>query len=216
MKRLIHYHYITCLCTITKQQIWVLMIEDKLLYFWYLGNSCLISNPSPNMLCDTFWGPNSKKGCSHSEGRRSVSREQSVQKKIRAMLVKVPILVAISLGLLLFVAKMRFIFKLGRAKTDFNVFNYSLALRLIISGTEKVPIFHLFFCQWFMREKNLFAQISMLARQNVARFWTDVLLTCHSLPSWSWRWGCSGKCTNLILIQFGNADRIIDRILLPG
>ena len=70
-----------------------------------------------------------------------VSREQSVQKKIRAMLVKVPILVAISLGLLLFVAKIRFIFKLGRAKTDFNVFNYSLALRLIISGTENFNYF---------------------------------------------------------------------------
>ena len=69
-----------------------------------------------------------------------MSREQSGQ-KIRAMLVKVPILVAISLGLLLFVAKIRFIFKLGRAKTDFNVFNYSLALRLIISGTENFNYF---------------------------------------------------------------------------
>ena len=54
------------------------------------------------------------------------------------MLLKVSILVAISLGLvILFVAKISFIVKLGQAKTDFNVFNYSLALRLIISGTEQ-------------------------------------------------------------------------------
>ena len=53
------------------------------------------------------------------------------------MMDKVPILVAIFLGLLLFVAKMRFISKVVQAKTDFNVFNYSLALRLIASGTEK-------------------------------------------------------------------------------
>ena len=44
------------------------------------------------------------------------------------------ILMAISLGLVLFVAKMRFIFKVVQAKTDLNVFNYSLALRLIASG----------------------------------------------------------------------------------
>ena len=50
------------------------------------------------------------------------------------MLDQVPILVAISLGLLLFVAKMRFVFKIVRAKTDFSVFNYSLALRLLASG----------------------------------------------------------------------------------
>ena len=44
------------------------------------------------------------------------------------------ILVAISLGLIHFVAKMSFIFKDVKAKTDLNVFNYSLALRLIASG----------------------------------------------------------------------------------
>ena len=53
------------------------------------------------------------------------------------MLDKVPILAAASLGLGIFVAKMRFVLKVVQAKTDFNVFNYSLALRLIASGTEK-------------------------------------------------------------------------------
>ena len=52
------------------------------------------------------------------------------------MMDKVPILVAIFLGLLLFVAKMRFISKVVQAKTDFSVFNFSLALRLLASGTE--------------------------------------------------------------------------------
>ena len=56
------------------------------------------------------------------------------------MLNEIPILVAISLGLLLFVAKIRFIFKVCQAKTDFNVFNYSLAIRLIISGLKKDQI----------------------------------------------------------------------------
>ena len=50
------------------------------------------------------------------------------------MINKFPILAAISLGLVLFVAKMRFVFKVVQAKTDLNVFNYSLALRLIVSG----------------------------------------------------------------------------------
>ena len=52
------------------------------------------------------------------------------------MLDKVPILVAIFLGLLLFVAKMRFIFKVVQAKTDFSVFNFRLALRLLASGMD--------------------------------------------------------------------------------
>ena len=53
-----------------------------------------------------------------------------------SMLDKVLILAAASLGLGIFVAKMRFVLKVVQAKTDFNVFNYSLALRLIASGTE--------------------------------------------------------------------------------
>ena len=54
------------------------------------------------------------------------------------MLDKVPILAAASLGLGIFVAKMRFVLKVVQAKTDFNVFNYSLALRLIASNILQV------------------------------------------------------------------------------
>ena len=85
------------------------------------------------------------------------------------MLNKIPILLAISLGLVLFVAKIRFIFKVGRAKTDFNVFNYSLAIRLIASGMVKGPEMNIpkayistIVCQLFLREKNQFAQIEEL------------------------------------------------------
>ena len=54
------------------------------------------------------------------------------------MLDKIPILAAASLGLGIFVAKMRFVLKVVQAKTDFNVFNYSLALRLIASNILQV------------------------------------------------------------------------------
>ena len=88
------------------------------------------------------------------------------------MLNKIPILLAISLGLVLFVAKIRFIFKVGRAKTDFNVFNYSLAIRLIASGMVKGPEMNIpkayistIVCRLFLREKNQFAQIEELGVQ---------------------------------------------------
>ena len=58
-------------------------------------------------------------------------REQLGQQK---MLDKVLILLAFSLGLFLFVASMRFILKVVEAKTDFSTFNYSLSLRLLVSG----------------------------------------------------------------------------------
>ena len=86
------------------------------------------------------------------------------------MLDKVPILVAIFLGLLLFVAKMRFIFKVVQAKTDFSVFNFSLALRLLASGIEL--------------GKGLDMNLNTV-HYITTRFWFHVLLACHTSPHWS-------------------------------
>ena len=89
------------------------------------------------------------------------------------MLDKVPILAAASLGLGIFVAKMRFVLKVVQAKTDFNVFNYSLALRLIASGTEKTCSLNCNVLGWL---------------EIFGRFWTHNLVASHCLPSFSWWW----------------------------
>ena len=58
-------------------------------------------------------------------------REQSKRK-----LAMEKVFVAIFLTLILLVAKLRLSFKIVQARTDFNVFNFSLALCLTVSGSR--------------------------------------------------------------------------------
>ena len=58
-------------------------------------------------------------------------REQSKWK-----LAMEKVFVAIFLTLILLVAKLRLSFKIVQARTDFNVFNFSLALCLTVSGSR--------------------------------------------------------------------------------
>ena len=62
---------------------------------------------------------------------KSLPREQSKRK-----LAMEKVFVAIFLTLILLVAKLRLSFKIVQARTDLNVFNFSLALCLTVSGSR--------------------------------------------------------------------------------
>ena len=66
-----------------------------------------------------------------STGAKPLLREQSKRK-----LAMEKVFVAIFLTLILLVAKLRLSFKIVQARTDFNVFNFSLALCLTVSGSR--------------------------------------------------------------------------------
>ena len=66
-----------------------------------------------------------------STGAKPLPREQSKRK-----LAMEKVFVAIFLTLILLVAKLRLAFKIVQARTDFNVFNFSLALCLTVSGSR--------------------------------------------------------------------------------
>ena len=58
------------------------------------------------------------------------------RKQPKRELVMEKVFVAIFLTLSLLVAKLRLSFKIVQARTDFNVFNFSLALCLTVSGSR--------------------------------------------------------------------------------